>query len=186
MRIVTSQESGVQHTGNLDIVHKQGLPGEQPRVFISCNPLTDEWFFHGSLLRYRNGKSSSGQLFGCQPDGINNVLVACTTAQVTGEDFPDVFVAGMGILFEEGDNGHEDAGGAEPALEPMRLPKCFLEGVEIIRRPQTFYRSDFMPIGLNGEHQAGAHRAVIDQYSASAANSMFTPYMSASQPEVMA
>jgi hypothetical protein len=176
----------MQHTGNLDIVHKQSPPGEQPGVFISSNPLTDEWFFHGFLLCYRNGKSSSGQLFGCQPDGIDNVLVACTAAQVAGEDFPDVFIAGIWVFVEEGDDGHEDTWGAEPALEPMRFPKSFLKGVEIIGSPQAFYCGDLVLVCLYGKHQAGAHRVVIDHHSASAADPMFAPNVGACQAEVVA
>jgi hypothetical protein len=48
MGIVAAQESRVKHSGYFYVVHEQGLPGQETRVFGPCQTLTNVFLCHGS------------------------------------------------------------------------------------------------------------------------------------------
>ena len=47
MGVVAAQESRVEHAGYLYVVHEQGLPGQQTRVFVSFDALPNPFLGHG-------------------------------------------------------------------------------------------------------------------------------------------
>src|SRR5829696_2318935 len=64
-------------------------------------------------------------------DGFDDVLVAGAAAEVALKAVADFGFGRVRIVVEEGDRGHDHAGGAVAALEAVHLPEAFLDGVEL-------------------------------------------------------
>jgi hypothetical protein len=59
-------------------------------------------------------------------DSFNNMLVAGAAAEVAREGMANLIFGGAGIFFQKGDEGHQNARGAEAALEAVFFPKTLL------------------------------------------------------------
>lgn len=64
---------------------------------------------------------------------------------------------------------HDHAGGAEAALEALRVEKAALHLVQLAGLAESLDRGDLPPGSAEGGHQAGMHRLAIEPYRASAA-----------------
>ena len=77
---------------------------------------------------------------------------------------------GVGVVPQEGRQRDDDAGRAEPALEPVVVLHGLLHVVE---RPvgvgHALDRGDLGPVHLGREQQARAHRCAVDQHRAGSA-----------------
>ncbi len=84
------------------------------------------------------------------------------------------------------DGGHEHARGAEPALQSVAVAEGLLERVQgAFAVGQPFDGLEVSTLGLNGEHQAGPGRTLIDQDRAGAAHTVFAAEVGAGQPEML-
>src|SRR5262249_18031655 len=62
----------------------------------------------------------------------------------------------------------------------------FLHRVQLVALRQAFDRSDLPALRLHGEHQAGAHRLVVEDDGTGAADAVLAAYMGAGLPAVVA
>src|SRR5262249_17242314 len=81
----------------------------------------------------------------------------------------------------------DEAGRAEPALKPVRLPEGFLNGVQLAwRRRDSLNRGDFGTRRLNGKHQAASGGLAVEQDRARAAHPVLTTDVGANQAQILA
>src|SRR2546422_6931968 len=92
-----------------------------------------------SLLRTRSPTSREGGGAGRGGGGatgelhrVDNVLVAGATAQIPAQCLADFRFSRVRVLVQERHEGHEDAGGAEPALQRVGLPERGLQRVKVL------------------------------------------------------
>ena len=87
---------------------------------------------------------------------------------------------GFSIFAQESGGRDQNSSGAEAALQRVMFPECFLQIIEPAARVgQPFYSNNVGSLNLGSENQARAHGAAIDEYRASAADTVFTTDMSA-------
>src|SRR5439155_1536820 len=89
------------------------------------------------------------------------------------------------VLKERGD-GHEEPGGAEPTLQPVRVPERFLNRVQALSVAQSLDGHQGVPVGLHRQQQAGAHRLTVQKNGAGPADAVLAPQVGAGQTEVFA
>src|SRR6266487_1056493 len=128
--------------------------------------------------------------------GRDDVLIAGAAAQVPGERLADRALVGIGMLTQEGHEGHEDAWRAEPALQPVGLAERGLERMQRIAPPappappgavrQPLDGRDVVAIHLDGEHQAGAYRLAVHQHGTGAAHAVLAPDVRAGESQLVA
>src|ERR1700676_4476592 len=63
-------------------------------------------------------------------NGPDDSLVPGAATEVAGERVEDLVPGGVGMLSEVGVHGHDESGGAEPALQAVLGPERFLNGAE--------------------------------------------------------
>src|SRR5918997_715644 len=63
-------------------------------------------------------------------DGLDDVLVARAAAEVAFETLPDLLLRRVRLLLEQADGGHDHAGGAVTALQPVSLVESMLNRVQ--------------------------------------------------------
>jgi hypothetical protein len=128
----------------------------------------------------------SPHFFGCQFCRINNMLITCTTTEISRQRMPDFVFSRIWGLFQKGNERHQNAGSAISTLESMRFPECLLQRMEIILVGcQPFNGRDTVTIRLHSKNQTGTHGLPIEHYGARAANSMLTAYMRTRQAKFM-
>ena len=64
-------------------------------------------------------------------DRLYNILVARAPAQVPRDSPPHLLLCGIWILFQKPVHLHDDSRGAESTLQPMIIPKFFLERMSL-------------------------------------------------------
>jgi len=72
------------------------------------------------------------------------------------------------VLLQKRNQRHEKARRAEAALEGVGFVKGLLQGMKLVGVAQGFDGPELPPVSLNREHQAGAHRLVIEENGARA------------------
>ena len=65
-------------------------------------------------------------------DRIDDLLIAGAAADVVLQLLFDLIIRGMGILVQQGFDGHDDAGGAEAALIGMVDQERGLDGMQVL------------------------------------------------------
>src|SRR5947208_1492616 len=80
------------------------------------------------------------------------------------------------MLAQERDERHEDARGAEAALQPVSLAERGLKRMQRVARAvsKALHGLDLVAVRLDGEHEAGAHRLAVQQDGAGAAHPVLT------------
>src|SRR5262245_5676838 len=58
---------------------------------------------------------------------VHDEVIARTPAERAGQHLPDLVTARRGVLPQEGVGGHDDTGGAVPALQPVARPERLLD-----------------------------------------------------------
>src|SRR5215472_9636481 len=116
----------------------------------------------------------------------HDVLVAGAAAQVAGDRLADLRLRRMGTFAQETGEGHQEARRAEPALQAMIFPECFLERAQGVTLGQPFHGLDHAAVHLDGEEQARADGGAVDDDGAGAAHAVLAPEMRARQIEVVA
>ena len=83
---------------------------------------------------------------------------------------------------EEVSGGHQDAGGAEPALHGVMPPEGLLEDPELVLSDQTFDCAHRRAVALDRELRAAAHGPSVDHHGAGAAHAVLAADMRAVKP----
>src|SRR5512138_1144455 len=98
---------------------------------------------------------------GGQQDAVDDALVASAPADVAGQRFADLLLAGVRVTAEERGRLHDKPRRAETALEAMRIPHRLLQRAHLSVRGQPFDRRYLAAGGLDRQHQARAHRPAV-------------------------
>jgi hypothetical protein len=126
-------------------------------------------------------------------DGGDDWFVAGAAAEVAGEKAADLVLVGRGgvtggCFVEPFACGHQDAGGAEPALEGEVAPEGVLkwvEGAGLVGGGQAFDRGDVGAVRLAGEQEAGPDGDAVEPDGAGAADTVFAADVRPSQAEIV-
>src|SRR5947208_3134170 len=160
------------------------IPSSRTSSTKSARPVSSR---ASSLRRTRlptsRGWGATGQLH-----RVDDVLVARAAAQVPAQRVADLRIAGGCVVAQERDERHEDAGGAEAALQRVRLAESRLQRVELVRaaRREALDGRQLSAVRLHREHQAGAHRLAVEQHGAGAAHAVLAADVGAGEPQVLA
>ena len=101
-----------------------------------------------------------------------------------GEHVDDLFTSRRRVaVLEQVRRRHEDAGGAEAALQGVMLPEGLLQRMEIAVRRQPFDRLDRRAVGLNREQKAGPDRCAVEADGAGSAHAMLAADVRAGQSQ---
>src|SRR5262249_45916365 len=95
-------------------------------------------------------------------------------------------VADVGLALEHPGCKHQEARGAEAALQAVVLDERLLQGMQLVAVGEAFHRTDRPPLRLHGEHQARAHGLAVEQHCAGAADAVLAADMGSSLPAVVA
>src|SRR6266571_7328278 len=103
-------------------------------------------------LRARRGGGATGK-----SHSRHDVLVAGAAAQIPGQRLANLALVRIGVLAQERDERHEDARGAEAALQPVSLAERGLERMQRVARAvsEALHGLDLVAVRLDGEHEAG-------------------------------
>jgi hypothetical protein len=94
---------------------------------------------------------------------------------------------GRRALAQEMVERHQDAGGAEAALQRVMSPERGLQRAQAVsRRREAFDCADIAAVDLYGKRQASTGQHAIDSDSASPANAVFATDMDARRPDILA
>lgn len=85
------------------------------------------------------------------------MLVTRAAAKISRKRLADLVLAWVGILLEEDLDRRQDSRCAKSALQAVGFLEGFLDGVQVINRPQSFDGGDFMSVRLNGKHETGTN-----------------------------
>ncbi len=120
--------------GRCDIVHELRLPGQQARVLVALDTRAER--ASRSVLRIsitvprllprramRAGRARCAARLHC----LHDVLVARTATEIAGEAVADLVLARVRVFLQERQQGHQDAGRAEAALQAVRFPEGLLQ-----------------------------------------------------------
>src|SRR4249920_1779667 len=121
--------------------------------------------------------------------GLDDPLVAGAPAQVRRHELAHLRLGeavGGGPFGQVGLGEHEEAGGAEPALQRVMVAERLLEVGQLIAGGQALDGADLGAVGLHAEDQAGPHRAAVDQHRAGAADPVLAAQVSAGVAQVVA
>src|SRR6266545_1383491 len=87
-------------------------------------------------------------------DGLHDVHVAGTSAQVAGDGPSNILVGWVGVALEEGLAHQHHPGSAEAALEAVLLLERNLDRIELTVRHESLDRRDLPALRLDAEHRA--------------------------------
>ena len=119
--------------------------------------------------------------------GIDDLLVACTAADVAADRISDLLFRRMWVVCYQGVTSDEHAGGAVAALEGMLFTKCILYFChDAALGGQAFYSGHTHFIGLNGKHTARANGFIVQQNSACTTHTMLTANVRACEAQFIA
>jgi len=138
------------------------------------------------------GEAASRFVGGCRPrggqlDGIHDVLVPGASAEISGNGLTNLHPGRMWLLAKESGEGHQETRRAKTTLECVSIPEGFLKRRESsVRLGQGLDGLKFVAIGLDGKHNARAHRFPIEEDGAGPAHAVFTTDVGAGEAKVLA
>ncbi len=153
MGVRRAQHLEVQHAGDNDIHRVAGLPGHD-RL--------------GERIGQARPASVAGDVRLDRADAVQRVGDGAVSGAAAEISFEGVRQVGALLLIECG-RGHDHAGGAEPALERVRVQERLLHRVQRAALGQSLDRRHLPPGGAERGHQAGMHRRAVEPHGAGAA-----------------
>src|SRR5580698_131405 len=117
---------------------------------------------------------------------LDDVLIAGAAAQVRGEHVDKVLVADVQIFLQHVRCQHQKTRRAIAALQAVIVDEGLLQHRQLVAVGKALDGADFLALRLNGEHQAGAHRLVVDNYGTGAADAVLAADMGASLAAIVA
>src|SRR5688572_9688793 len=119
-------------------------------------------------------------------DGLVDLLVAGTAAEIPRDRFPDALARRVALALEQGFGGHEDPRGAVAALRRAEVGESRLQRMQLRPARQAFHGVDAPSLAFHGKHQAGELRLAIDQHRAGAALAKLAAVLGAREAELFA
>src|SRR4051812_25473974 len=120
------------------------------------------------------------------PDGLDDVVVAGASAQLTADRLADGLLAGIGVAVQQPAGRDHHRGRAEPALQSVALHEPLLDRIEPVGPFHPLDRVDRMTIGHHAEHGAALDRRPVEEYDARPAVGRVTAPVGAMEAEVVA
>src|SRR5438093_2874852 len=102
-------------------------------------------------------------------DGLDDVHVAGTPAEVAFESPPDLVFGRVRVLREQIRGGHDEARRAVAALQAVLVPERLLDRVQLAILGHALDRLQVLALRLDGEHRAALHGFAVDEDRARAA-----------------
>ena len=119
-------------------------------------------------------------------DGLDDVHVAGTPAEVARDPLAHLLVGRLRVLLQEPCGLHDHPRGAEPALEAMTVPEGLLERVERAALLHALDGTDLRAVRLDGEHRARLRAGAVDVDRAGAAVARVAAGVGAGEAELVA
>ena len=113
-------------------------------------------------------------------DRVDDGPVAGATTEISFQRVRQVLALRLG----ERSRRHDHAGGAEPALEGLRVDERLLDGMQRTVVRQTLDGDDRVVLGAEGGDQAGVHRLSVEPDRAGAAVPLVAALLDAQTAEV--
>src|SRR6202140_5368886 len=113
--------------------------------------------------------------------------IARAAAQMPAEQVANVFVIRLLVPAQEAVERHQDAGGAEAALQRMIALQRRLQNAEpVCRRREPFHGAELAAVDLRGQGEAGARRLAVDRDGAGAAHAVLAADMGSGGADLVA
>ena len=121
-----------------------------------------------------------------QPHGVEDLRVAGAATEVARQRLADLVVARVGAARKQVDRRDDEPRRAEAALDGACVDERLLDRMQAPPSRQPFDRRHLVPVGLHGEHEAGAHERAVEQHRARAALTLLAGVLGAGKPELLA
>ena len=119
-------------------------------------------------------------------DRIDNILVTRATAQVARKCLSDLRFGGIGMIAKKRFKGHDNAGGAKPALQAVAFMQGLLKHRKLAWLTDRLNGAKRMAFHLDGKDQTGASRLAVHPDRASATNPMLAADMGSRELAMLA
>src|SRR3984893_19116362 len=151
----------------------------------TCSDATTRRGSRASLLFRRRGGTGYGrrERLGGRLDSLDDEVVAGAAAEVPGQHLADLLARRCGLLAEERAGAHDDPGGAVAALEPVLGPEGLLHRMQAVGGGDALDGGDTPPVGLHGQHEAGAGGVAVEPGGARAADPVLAAQVRAGELE---
>src|SRR5215217_1750663 len=133
-----------------------------------------------------DGTRRRGLVLGRPAHRLDDVRVARAAADLPRDRLADLLVGRARIAVQQRPRGHDHAGGAEAALEAVRLHETLLHGVERAVALHVLDGADLVAARHRGEHGAGLHGLSVEVDDAGAAVGGVTAPVGTGQAERLA
>src|SRR5712691_12687851 len=118
--------------------------------------------------------------------GVEDLCVAGAAAEVAREGLADLVVARVGVALEQVGGRHDQARGAEAALDGAALAESLLHRVQPLAFGEPLDRDDAVPVRLRRQHEARTDERAVEQHRAGTALALLAGVLRARQAEPLA
>src|ERR1700730_868319 len=98
------------------------------------------------------------RLAGRLADGVDNLCVSGTTAEISGQALTDFSLGRLRMAREKIHGGQNHARRANPALRPSMREKCLLECMQTGSFGNPFNRANLRIVGLQDRYETTIHQ----------------------------
>ena len=117
---------------------------------------------------------------------IEDVEIAGAAAKIGRQRLAQPLLVDIGLALQHARGQHQEARGAEPALQRVMVDEGLLQRVQPVAVGEPFHRPDLGAVGLGGEHQTASDRRAVEDDRAGAADPVLAAEMGAGQPAILA
>ena len=90
------------------------------------------------------------------------LIVSCATTQVSCKRIANFLLGRVGFAVEQRLGCYQKARSTDPALQCRVVDEFLLQDMQFATLSQSFYGTDFAPVGLGAEHQARTDQPSIE------------------------
>ena len=177
--VLGTQSLGVDHAGNLDVIHEQA-GAQHLLLHVHAGEVSAD---AGLAVVLRNRQVLTEHL-GSQQDGLLDAHITGAAADVAADGLLHILAGGVQVLIQQALGADHHAGDAEAALHRAGLA----EGVHVNRAlalGQAFHGGDVLAVQLFGGEHAGLGLLAVHQDGAGAAGALAAAVLHAGQPQVL-
>src|SRR5438876_3112544 len=118
--------------------------------------------------------------------GANHLVVAGAAAEIAGNPIAHLGLGGVEGSVQQRLGSDQQPRRAEAALERRGLREFLLYGVELAAAGEALDGLDRMALGLDAQHQAGAHQPSVEDHTAGATVAGAAAFLAAGEIEFVA
>src|SRR5262249_21747388 len=116
----------------------------------------------------------------------HDLVVARAPAEIAGQPVADLGVARVRVALQQRAAGHEEAGGADPALQRRVLEELLLQRVQRLAPGHALDGLDPAAVHLAAQHEARAHQPAVERDAAGAAVTRGAAFLAAGEVQRVA